>query len=385
MSEILSGRDGTILLVEADVSRRSRMEQALSGGKLLFDLVIAATAGDAISLLSASASDLVLAARILPDASGQDLARRIHDVHPHLQVWLVDADGEQLATLEGADDYLDQEPVSWARLPHLAARAVVDCRAGRSHDGHDGNDGPVRPGAPGDLASMVHDLRSPLAGAVALIELLAGEIDGSLNDAQKARVARLRGALERLTGVVDGMADLAQAESGRLVLARGPLDLGDAARGARQQLDALLRSRAISLELALPSDLPPLMGDPQRVRQLIISLVTGMARQLEGTTLEMAAAVRGAMIQVTLREAARGLPVEALPPAFDQSPTAVAETASVLGVSLSLARALTALHGGSLRIGRDQDGGLIASLSLPAAQSETRTRPERPSDLRTTT
>jgi signal transduction histidine kinase len=235
------------------------------------------------------------------------------------------------------------------------------------------------------LASMVHDLRSPLAGAVALLDLLAGEADGPMNDAQKLRVVRLQGAVGKLTAVVEGIAQLAQAESGRLVLAPGPLDLAEVARNARQQIEPLLRSRAVSLDLALPPDLPPLLGDPQRVRQLIVSWVTGMARQLEGTTLEMAATHRGALVEITLREAARGLPVEALPAAFDQSPSAGAEAPSRQGVSLSLARALAALHGGSLRMGRDEEGGLIASLSLPAASPDSHSRAERPIDLRTTT
>ena len=232
-----------------------------------------------------------------------------------------------------------------------------------------------------ELASIAHDLRSPLAGLVALLDMLAGEVDGPLNDSQKARLARARATVDRLNGLVNAIAELAQVESGRLVLARGPVNLDEAAQRVRQQLEPLLRSRAVSLQIVVPPDLAPLQGDPQRTGQMLASLVTGLVKQVEGTTLEMTAAPRGTMIEVTLREAARGLPVEALPPAFDQEPASGSDDAMLRGIGLSLARALAVLHGGSLSFGRDAGGALAAALLLPAEMGDSKPRAERPADL----
>jgi K+-sensing histidine kinase KdpD len=124
---------------------------------------------------------------------------------------------------------------------------------------------------------------------------------------------------------------------------------------------------------------------------MLTSLITGMLKQAEGTTLQLEAVGHGAMVEVTIREETRGLPVEALPAAFarmrngEPSDAAAEEPETLRSLSLSLARGLALLQGGSLQIGRDAEGGLIASFALPAAPAETLVNTDRPPDRRKTT
>lgn len=388
MSELMSGGGGRVLLVHGDAESSRRLEQTLAREGFLLDLMSAASAAEALELIGTTRLDLVISARTLPDADGLELIRRIHPIESAPPVWIVDdeaADAEDAALhamQAGAADYLTLDPPTLAKLPRLVERAAADARARRSSTGT-GHAACCR-----DLASISHDLRSPLAGLVALIDMLGTEADGPLSPAQRQRVVRIRAAADRLTGVVEGIADLARVEAGGLTLSRGPFDLEEVTRAVRRSVEPLLSSRAVVLQIVQPADLPPLLGDSLRIHQMITALVIGMLRQLEGTTLELQAAGHGSTVELTLREASRGIPVEALPPSFtrmenaDGGPAPSESPAPMGGISFSLARGLALLQGCSLTVGRDAEGGLLASFVLPSASPDAMPRSDHAQDLR---
>jgi signal transduction histidine kinase len=228
------------------------------------------------------------------------------------------------------------------------------------------------------LATVAHDLRAPLAGLTGLLDLLQAGTDGPLQPQQEARLRRIRSSVDRLTAVAAEISDLAMAEAGRLSLARAAVSLGDALSLAREDIEPLLRSRAVDLQVSLPPDLPRVHGDPERVRQILRSLLSRSVMRAEGAVVEVNATHLGGVIELTLQESPRSLPVEALPPGFTTPEEAADSSEPVLaeGLALSLARRLVELHGGAIRIGNGGDGRLLAHLRLPAYLADSR----RPAD-----
>jgi signal transduction histidine kinase len=210
--------------------------------------------------------------------------------------------------------------------------------------------------------------------------------DRTLPPGMRERVVRIRAASEQIASLANQISDLAMVEAGKLDLSSHPVDIEEILQAATRHLEAKLRSRAATLKLTVPAGLPRLQGDPLRLRQLMTSLVAGLLKLADGTALEVIAAARGSMVELTLREEPfRGIPVEALPPGFSQDgrlwPEPRAAGDDLNGLSLSIARGLVRLHGGTLRLPGDVERGTLAVLTLPAETSEPKRRTDKVSDL----
>ncbi|HEY3174879.1 MAG TPA: histidine kinase dimerization/phospho-acceptor domain-containing protein [Candidatus Polarisedimenticolia bacterium] len=409
MSEFLSDKGGTVLLVEDDAGRRALLEQAFTGSGLCLDLIAAAGSAEALTILESTKPDLVIAARALPELAGAEMIPLVRALRAELPFFIIDAcresaedpDAAEAAGLleamrAGATEYVTFSPLDLAKLPYLALRAIEDARTrGRlrelteSHSTEAIRVAAHRQAAEQrgrDLAAIAHDLRSPLSGLMALLDMIEFESDRSLPPPVRERVLRMRAASEQIASLADQIADLSLVETGRLSLASHPVELEETLLAAGRSLEPKLRARDATLKITVPGGLPRLQGDPLRIRQILTSLVAGLLKLAEGTTLELVAASRGAMIEMTLREDPfRGIPVEALPPGFAAEARSGAEPRSFAddlnGLSLSIARGLVRLHGGTLRLPGDVESGTLAVLTLPAETSEPKHRAERPSEL----
>ncbi len=345
----------TILLAMENGTCRQRVAQTLEGHGSGYRVDARGTASEALAALQALRPELILCGETLPDSLGTDLVGRLCRYHREIPVLML-AEGAKGAALEairqGAVDCMRLDEETLAKLPLIAGRLIEESRE-RRH--------PV-------LASIAHDLRTPLTGLSGLLDLLESGADGPLQEAQRERLRRIRATVAQMISLVDQVGELGAVESGGLKFSRKPVPLAEVISPIRDELQAFARSRAVDLRITWPPDLPPVLGDPARIRQLFASLLSLVLRRAEGAVLGITFAHDERMIEVTLREEPRALPVEALPPGFEASNgTRAGEPAALSrGIGLSLLRGLVRLHGGTFRAG-DRDGGVIASFTLPVA------------------
>jgi signal transduction histidine kinase len=233
------------------------------------------------------------------------------------------------------------------------------------------------------LSSIAHDLGSPITGLLGLIHLLESGVDGPLNEAQKARLDRIRATAESIADIAGGIRDLVVLESGKVELDREEVDLARLLESVARSLEKRARGQAVELRLALSPDLPALLADPGRLRQVVTILVSSAMRQAGGSVLEIQATADGPLARVTLRETSRAIPAEALPAEFREEETLSEEPSPAPeGLHMSLARGLIELHGGALTT-RDRDrGDVIARFTLPARAIPPLNNPDRSRSLR---
>jgi len=337
----------TVLLAGDDATLRSLLEQELT-------VRTAPTAAAALASLKSRPPSLLIACDPLPDGTALDLLRAAHRILPSLGVIVVAEDPQAAEAREamrsGAADYIGRHDPALARLPWIAARLA-------------GVELPSRE----LIASIAHDMRTPLAGLHALLELMAGGADGPLTEAQRTRLQRLRASADCLTAIAEHLSDLSLLHDGRLTLSPGRVDLHDAAATAMCQVAPLARSRAVELRLALASELPPLRADAARLRQVIVLLLSAAVRHADGGVVELSAEAREQRLEMTLREIARPLPVEALPSGFEECEgESLSDRDRLHGaLGISVARGLLRLHGGDLRTRPHSTDGVLAVVELP--------------------
>ena len=216
------------------------------------------------------------------------------------------------------------------------------------------------------LSGLAHDLRNPLAPLSNGIELLR------LTDADPAGRLRTRGIMERQIGnlmrIADELSDLARLSGDHAALQDAPFELAALLQGLEAQLGPQLQAQDMAIAIGPElRGLPALRGDGPRLAQAFGHLVADLMRHSErGSTIRIGASAGAgtALVMVATASDLAGEAAEATPALEDVH-------ASALGLGVSLAEQLVALHGGTLR-GQRPSGARRARflVTLPVESSD---------------
>ncbi|NLE64605.1 MAG: PAS domain S-box protein [Elusimicrobia bacterium] len=121
------------------------------------------------------------------------------------------------------------------------------------------------------LAKMSHELRSPMNAVIGMLDLT---LDTELNDEQRDNLKVSREAATNLLGLLNDILDLSKAEAGRITIEAIEISLREVVHSVCRGLQVLAAKKDIELRYDVAPDVPRLvMGDPVRLRQIIINLV----------------------------------------------------------------------------------------------------------------
>ncbi len=208
------------------------------------------------------------------------------------------------------------------------------------------------------IAKVSHELRTPLTAVLGLTSELAD--DNSLSETERGELMQLvSGQAEEMAYIVDDLLVAARADTGRVALDIGVVDM-------KASLEATLDGLAMRID-DLPESIPPVMADPSRVRQILRNLLTN-AERYGGPERRVIAGALFDNVWVEVRDDGEGVPSDAAEIIFEPYGTAHSGFSASVGLGLSVARQLAEMMGGSLTYHRD-DSETIFRLELPAAPS----------------
>ena len=218
------------------------------------------------------------------------------------------------------------------------------------------------------LATMTHELRSPLGAMIGLAEVMGRQSHGPLGDARYLDYAgSIAESGRHLNTLVTDLLDTAKVEAGRIELAKEPVS-------SRQLVDqslCLVRGLAMDARVSLtvvPGDWPDVYVDARAVKQVLINLMSNAIKfSPRGATVTVAAESGPSRMTVRVSDTGRGIAPEDLKllgQAWTQAgETAIRRRGSGLGLALSMQ--LVAQHGGQLRLESMQGVGTSAFFDLP--------------------
>lgn len=215
------------------------------------------------------------------------------------------------------------------------------------------------------LATMGHEIRTPMSGVLGMSELLLGT---PLDERQLGYVGAIRQSGELMLRVVNDSLDLARIEAGKLALEAVPFDPAALLRdvGTLQRLLAERKGLALSVEIA--ATVPRrVAGDALRVKQILLNLTNNALKFTErgGVTLALSGGDDGVTFRVAdsgpgMSEAVRAR----LFGRFEQA-DGVTRRYGGSGLGLAICRELTQLMGGRIEVASTPDSGSVFSVHLP--------------------
>ncbi|MEJ1962468.1 MAG: hybrid sensor histidine kinase/response regulator [Gammaproteobacteria bacterium] len=223
------------------------------------------------------------------------------------------------------------------------------------------------------LSVISHELRSPLNAILGWNRILA------IKRAQDAEVAAVTPRIEQSARaqlkMVNDLLDFGRIGTGKLRITPRPVKLSVLAGMAVEAMRPAAQAKGIHLTVE-PGVGGSVSGDPDRLVQVMSNLLSNATKFTP----------RGGRIAVRVRESAtnlelsvvdtgQGIPVELLPHIFDrftQGDSSTTRGAGGLGLGLTLAREIIALHGGTIAAtSRGKDLGSTFTVTLPAAPLST--------------
>ena len=200
------------------------------------------------------------------------------------------------------------------------------------------------------LATLSHELRTPLSAIFGWTRLLRnGNEDPVRIDRATLAIERSAESLRRL---VDDLLDVSRIISGRLRLVQAPIKLAAVAEAALDAVRTQAAERHVRLETAVPGEDVTILGDPQRLQQVVLNLLWNAIKFTpENGVVRLSLRRNGHRAEVEVEDTGVGIAAESLPRIFDWFHQAEAGERSVdagLGVGLALVKQIVELHGGEV-------------------------------------
>ena len=234
------------------------------------------------------------------------------------------------------------------------------------------------------LANMSHELRTPLNSIIGFSRVMLRGIDGPLTEMQNTDLTSIYNSGQHLLGLINNILDISKIEAGKMELSIEPVNLVDVAKTVMSTAIALIKDKPIKLESDVPQDLPTVMADQTRIRQIILNLVSNAAKFTEKgfIRLRMTPAPQEVLISVT--DTGIGIPADKLGHIFEEFTQVDASTTRKYGgtgLGLAITRSFVEMHKGRIWVESELGVGSTFTFTLPREQAEPETPVGLPTDL----
>jgi PAS domain S-box-containing protein len=218
------------------------------------------------------------------------------------------------------------------------------------------------------LASMSHELRTPLHTIIGFSELMAEEIQGTLNPAQKRFVGHILQDARHLLELINEVLDISKIESGKLELQRGSFDFKDCLEEVLASIRQQTEIKSITLENKSAFD-GRLFADRLRVKEILYNLLSNAVKFTnQGGRVWVESIVQDRFLQVTVGDTGIGIPEHEHAAVFEKFYQAAAVPGGLhqgTGLGLPITKHLVELHGGNIWLESRPGQGSRFTLTLP--------------------
>jgi PAS domain S-box-containing protein len=232
------------------------------------------------------------------------------------------------------------------------------------------------------LANMSHELRTPLNVILGMSQALQEGVYDPITERQERTLRAIEESGYHLLNMITDILDMARMEAGKGELELKPVLLADVCHASIQTIDHEARKKQITTIEHLDPDLPLLLADERRVRQMLLNLLSNAVKFTpEGgrVGLEVHAHSEHECVELTVWDTGIGIApddIKWLFQPFVQVDSSLARRYAGTGLGLAMVAKLADLHGGTVDVESEVGKGSQFRIRLPWRTPETTAQPE---------
>ena len=230
------------------------------------------------------------------------------------------------------------------------------------------------------LANMSHEIRTPMNAIIGMTHLLARNVTV---DAHRDKLEKITGSAKHLLQLLNNILDISKIDAESLTIEQTAFTVSS----LRANLESLVADKALSRQIQLRFDIPPALdrlefiGDPLRLQQVLLNLVSNAVKFTEKGSVTLAVQVeeetpRTARLRFEVRDTGIGMSPETLSRIFrpfEQADGSTTRKYGGTGLGLTICQSLIRLMGGEIRASSNMGAGstFYFVLSLDKVSSST--------------
>ncbi|HEY7492732.1 MAG TPA: hybrid sensor histidine kinase/response regulator [Candidatus Tectomicrobia bacterium] len=364
----------TMLIIEDDLGDvdllRGLLVNAPPPG---FTLVHADRLATGLARLAVGDIDVVLLDLSLPDSHGMGTLHALQAQRPDVPVVILtgyDDDARAIQAVQaGAQDYLAKGSLDCHGLVR-ALRYAMERHHLQSLVERMRQQDLARKDA--FLSHVSHELRSPLSAIYQFVTIVLDGLAGELRPEQHEYLEIVLRNVNQLRTMIDDLLEVARADTGKLTVTPRRLSLTTVVADVLKALRMTAATKGVTLSVDLPSNMPRVYADPERVRQVLTNLIEN---GLKFTPAQGTVTVRAQecndnpdFLCISVQDTGCGIEAKDLEKIFErlyQVATSIDASRHGLGLGLYICKELVVRHGGRIWAESQYGHGAIFYFTLP--------------------
>jgi signal transduction histidine kinase len=218
------------------------------------------------------------------------------------------------------------------------------------------------------LANVSHEFRTPMNAIIGFTRLVMRKTETQIPPLQHANLQKVLISAEHLLTLINGLLDLSKIEAGRMEVSPVKFDLAELVHAATTTIEPMLRADRVALVTDVAADLPPLFTDREKLRQILMNLLSNAAKFTDEGFITVSASRAGDGIRLSVADTGIGMPPDALEYIFEefrQVDMSSTRRHGGTGLGLAIVRRLVRLLGGQVHAESELGKGSAFTLTLP--------------------
>jgi CheY-like chemotaxis protein len=227
------------------------------------------------------------------------------------------------------------------------------------------------------LASLNHEIRTPLSGILGMTDLL---LETALDEEQREYVSAARLCAESLFEILNATLEYAALEAGHLLIDESEFSLRELIESTLAQQAMKAESKGLKIQAKYDAGLPEtMMGDAPRLRQLLSHFLANAIKFTHAGGAELRIGRdAGDILRIEVEDTGIGIPADQMDKIFEsfrQVDSGLSRMYPGLGLGLALAKKLATLMQGEISVASTQGEGSTFTLRIPLRAAETESEP----------